>query len=52
MLLDSLFSVIEKLAPAWMTGKVHLFKEATVDNKEGKEKCKKYVCHGNKHHQN
>lgn len=45
-------TVIEKLAPAWMTGKVHLFKEATLDTgKEGKEKCKKYVCHSNKHQQ-
>jgi len=43
--------VIEKLAPTWMTGKVHLFKEAALDNKEGKEKCRKYLCHSGKRQQ-
>lgn len=31
-----------------MTGKMHLFKEAALSNKEGKEKCKKYICHSSK----
>lgn len=33
-----------------MVGKMHLFKEAALDNKEGKEKCKKYACQSNRHH--
>jgi hypothetical protein len=38
-------SVIEHLVPSWMTGKMHLFKEAAMSSKESsKEKCKKYVC--------
>lgn len=38
-------SVIEHLVPKWMAGKMHLFKEAAMNQKEGgKEKCKKYVC--------
>lgn len=40
---SAVMTVIEKLAPNWMTGKVHLFKEAAMEG-QGKEKCKKYVC--------
>lgn len=38
------------MVPTWMTGKVSLFKEAALDQKEGKEKCKKYICKSNRHH--
>lgn len=40
---------MEKLVPNWMVGKLHLFKEAAMDRKEGREKCQKYTCHHDKH---
>lgn len=40
-------SALEKAAPAWMAGQMHVFKEAAMNTgPSGKEKCKKYVCHG------
>ncbi|KAG9509842.1 hypothetical protein GZH46_01627, partial [Fragariocoptes setiger] len=39
---SAVVTVIEKVVPTWMVGKMHVFKESALSS--DKEKCKKYVC--------